>query len=250
LDRREFIRGASALAASTLLLDGRRAEAVGEKSRFSPSALVYNGSWNPRPTALRRLMFEVGRRTAIASAFEPAQTELKAKTLFEQPFLYWSGSSAFPPFDETEVIRLRRFVAAGGFVLVDNAQESGGEFIRDVKRETARAFPSLSIAALQEGHTIYKSFYMLRGAVGRLSRSSRFEALSLDDRAAVVFSENDMGGAWARDSLGNWEFMVPGGEGQRELAFRLGVNVVMYSMCIDYKDDQVHLPFILKRRKM
>jgi hypothetical protein len=29
---------------------------------------------------------------------------------------------------------------------------------------------------------------------------------------------------------------------------RLGVNVAMYALCTDYKDDAVHLPFILKRR--
>jgi len=66
----------------------------------------------------------------------------------------------------------------------------------------------------------------------------------------VLLSVDDLGGAWARDSLGNWEHMVtPGGEPQRELAFRLGVNIVMYALCVDYKDDQVHVPFILKRRK-
>ena len=40
----------------------------------------------------------------------------------------------------------------------------------------------------------------------------------------------------------------PGGEAQRETAFRLGVNLAMYALCTDYKDDAVHLPFILRRR--
>ena len=29
----------------------------------------------------------------------------------------------------------------------------------------------------------------------------------------------------------------------------MGVNLAMYATCLDYKDDQVHLPFILKRRR-
>ena len=41
----------------------------------------------------------------------------------------------------------------------------------------------------------------------------------------------------------------PGGENQREMAFRLGINLVMYALCVNYKADQVHVPFILKRRK-
>ena len=56
--------------------------------------------------------------------------------------------------------------------------------------------------------------------------------------------------SWSRDELGSWEFEVtPGGESQREQAFRLGVNTVMYAMCTDYKEDQVHIPFIMKRRR-
>ena len=42
---------------------------------------------------------------------------------------------------------------------------------------------------------------------------------------------------------------MPGGERQRELAFRLGINLAMYALCLDYKTDQVHVPFILRRRQ-
>jgi hypothetical protein len=33
------------------------------------------------------------------------------------------------------------------------------------------------------------------------------------------------------------------------MSLRLGLNIVMYALCLDYKEDQVHVPFILKRRK-
>jgi hypothetical protein len=41
--------------------------------------------------------------------------------------------------------------------------------------------------------------------------------------------------------------VVPGGERQREMAYRFGVNVVMYVLTGSYKADQVHLPAILER---
>ncbi len=44
--------------------------------------------------------------------------------------------------------------------------------------------------------------------------------------------------------------MTPGGELQREKSIRLGVNVAMYALCLDYKEDQVHIPFIMKRRRI
>jgi hypothetical protein len=34
---------------------------------------------------------------------------------------------------------------------------------------------------------------------------------------------------------------------QREMAFRVGVNLVMYSLTGNYKTDQVHAPALLKR---
>ncbi len=43
--------------------------------------------------------------------------------------------------------------------------------------------------------------------------------------------------------------MVPGGEEQRELAYRFGINLVMYALTGSYKSDQVHLPIILERLK-
>ena len=41
--------------------------------------------------------------------------------------------------------------------------------------------------------------------------------------------------------------MTPGGERQREMAFRFGINVVMYALTGNYKSDQVHVGAILER---
>ena len=63
-------------------------------------------------------------------------------------------------------------------------------------------------------------------------------------------TQNDVLGAYERDRLGNWVYTCePGGERQRELAIRFGINLMMYATCLDYKADQVHIPFILKKRR-
>ena len=41
--------------------------------------------------------------------------------------------------------------------------------------------------------------------------------------------------------------VVPGGERQRELAIRFGINLVMYAFTGNYKTDQVHVPALLQR---
>ena len=54
----------------------------------------------------------------------------------------------------------------------------------------------------------------------------------------------------ARSSSRAWRSfypVVPGGEVQREMAFRVGVNIVMYALTGNYKADQVHVPALLER---
>ena len=41
--------------------------------------------------------------------------------------------------------------------------------------------------------------------------------------------------------------MITEGEVQREIAFRAGVNLVMYALTGNYKADQVHVPALLER---
>ena len=40
--------------------------------------------------------------------------------------------------------------------------------------------------------------------------------------------------------------VIPGGARQRTLAYRFGVNLVMYALTGNYKGDQVHVPAILR----
>ena len=80
--------------------------------------------------------------------------------------------------------------------------------------------------------------------------SRKGRELLVNRRAAVVFTCNDVLGALCRDEAGGWAYeCTPGGERQRELATRTALNVAMYALCLDYKTDQVHVLFILKRRR-
>ena len=109
--------------------------------------------------------------------------------------------------------------------------------------------PAAPLEPVPRDHVIHKSFYLLDRQGGRALVKPWVEGQALDGRLAVVYTQNDLGGAWARTEFGDWEYScTPGGEPQRETAFRIGVNLVMYALCTDYKDDAVHLPFILRRR--
>ncbi len=248
--RSTLVVGTTLFAALLLAaLAPRFARALGESSLFTVRSIEYAGGTNPRPTAPYRIGWEVRKRTSIDVPLSHGSSRLDDAGIFETPFLYWTGDNAFEPLSDREVVGLRRFVRFGGFVLIDdNAPEQSG-FDRSVRRELARAFPSQRLRALPNTHTIFRSFYLLTRPEGRIRGPDQLEGIEVGDRVAVLYSRHDLGGAWARDNLGSWQHAVtPGGEEQRERAIRLGVNIVMYALCLDYKDDQVHAPFIMRRR--
>jgi len=239
-----------AIGAILAALAPRAASALGESTRFQVRSVAYTGGdAQPRPNAARRLGWEVHKRTSIDVLRTPGSSRLDDPEIFDHPFLYWSGDESFDLLSSVEIAGLRRFVRFGGFVLIDDATSEGGGFDRSVRRELGRAFPSRRLRELSNTHTVFRSFYLLDRPEGRVRGPEHLEAISVGERVAVLYSRHDLGGAWARDQLGTWEHPVtPGGDEQRERAIRLGVNVVMYALCLDYKDDQVHAPFIMRRR--
>ncbi|WP_243337259.1 DUF4159 domain-containing protein [Anaeromyxobacter soli] len=248
IPRRTFL--AAAAAAATLAALPRRARAFSDASKLVLAQVQHGGSWNPRPSALRRLGWELARRTSIETASAPAAVRLSDPGLHRWPWLYLAGAGPLPPFADAERAALRRHLQYGGFLVVDSADGTeAGPFDASVRRELARVLPASPLAPVPREHVLNKTFYLLDRQGGRVLVKPWVEAQTLDGRLAVVYSQNDLGGAWARTELGDWEYpCTPGGEAQRETALRIGVNLAMYALCTDYKDDAVHLPFILRRR--
>ncbi len=242
-----------ALAALVAFASGR-ANALGEETRVEIVGVQVGDETTAesRPTARRRMAWEVRQRTSIETRLEPRRMRLDDPALFHQPLLYWAGDSGYDELSEAEIIGLRRFVEFGGMLLIDNAGGAGAggrSFDTAIRRTLRRAFPRRPLSPLPADHTVFRSFYLLSRPEGRVRGEDHLHSVDVDGRAAVVYSRHDLGGAWARDNLGTWQHAVtPGGERQRENAIRLGVNLVMYALCLDYKDDQVHAPYIMRRR--
>ncbi len=229
-------------------LVGASAYALGEDTRVEIVG-VDLGADEPRETARRRLAWEVRKRTSIETRLAPRRARLDDQTIFETPFLYLAGDEAFEPRSEAEVRGLRRFIEFGGFLLIDDASPHEDGFDLSVRRLLRRAFPTDPLAPVPPDHTVFHSFYLLRRPAGRVRGPEHLFGITRGGRLAVAYSRHDLGGALARDNLGTYRFEVtPDGERQREVAARLGVNIVMYALCLDYKDDQVHAPFIMRRR--
>ena len=252
LTRRGLLAGGLAAAAA---LASKRAFAIGggSKFRFGQLQLGAGNAWNPRPTALRRLGWEIEKRTSIDVELDAAIVTPTSENLHATPFLYLAGQREIEMPSTTGIEALRRFLTFGGFLLIDSAEGStDGAFDGSVRKLIKAIFPppATGLEVVPADHVIYKSFYLLDRPLGRLAIAPAMEAVTRDGRIVCAYVANDLGGAWARDDFGNHDFQCePGGERQRELAYRMGVNLAMYALCLDYKADQVHVPFIMKRRR-
>ena len=101
-------------------------------------------------------------------------------------------------------------------------------------------------------HVLTKSFYLLQEFPGRFSGSPVWveanpDGASRDGTSGVIIGANDWASAWGVDAAGRPSAPVEGGERQREMAIRFGVNIAMYALTGNYKADQVHVPDILER---
>lgn len=250
LSRRSFLR--SLLTACALPFLGHSAFAS-DFNRFRVVQVTTGGLPPARPNAALVLAQEVRLRTAVQVRLDRVVVPLGSRAVFDSPFLLWVGDSPLPPLDERELANLEAFLSLGGFLVVDNAGEGAGfqAFDRGFRSQLRRAFPGRTLRTVPMDHVLMRTFYRVSSVAGRRATFSELEALTLEDRLALVYSRNDLTGAWSRDGFGNWEFeAVPGGPAQRESAIRLGVNLVMYALLLDYKDEQAHVEYLLKQRRL
>jgi len=243
------LRSVNRLLLCALLTCPGIAAAMSKEPQVVLAQVKYAGNWDVRPDPGRRLMWEVVKRTSVEARFGTEIVEIGSPKLFRYPLLYICGDAEFAPFSDADRKRLRQYLEFGGTLIADDCVGVAGVgFAKSFERELRAIFPKRKLAKLDKDHSVLRSFYLIRSVVGRLASKPYLEGIDVADRTAVIFCRNDLAGAWAYDAFGNWEFEVfPGGDTQREWAIRLGVKVVMYALTVNYKKDQVHVPFILRR---
>ncbi len=101
-------------------------------------------------------------------------------------------------------------------------------------------------------HVLSRAYYLLRDYPGRWAGGTvwveRAGERINDGVSPVIVGSNDWAAAWAMDAEQRPLYpVVPGGERQREMAYRFGINLLMYTLTGNYKADQVHVPAIMER---
>ncbi len=218
-------------------------------SNFVFCQLKYNGRWDSHPTSFGEIIHFLTSTTSITVELNRREFTLKDKELFSAGFLYMGGTEEFTSFSDEERENLKRYIYGGGVLLIDDCLgKKNFGFDKAVRRELKQIFPEEELKRIPNEHVIYYSYYLLKGVGGRKIVSPYLESIDIDGRTAIIYSQNDLGGAWARDKLGNWLYdCIPGGEIQRLEAMKLMVNIIIYSLTGTYKTDAIHESFIKKK---
>jgi hypothetical protein len=226
------------------------ARAFGDSGAFHPR-LLRAGNHPPlglRESGAGRWSWELVRRTSAPARLVPTEVSADRPALLAEPFALWAGDADPGALSGAEVRGLTRFLLLGGLLVVDDSNPAVGAFGRGARRELARVLPESAPVRLDASHVVFKTFYIVDRPVGRVLGPPDLEAIVRGKNAQVLFLRHDLLGALARNGEGFAFEAEPGGPEQREHAIRLAVNIAMYALCSDYKDDQVHAPFLMRRR--
>jgi hypothetical protein len=206
-------------------------------------------------------------RTAVEPA-DPIGVDIVKDEIAFFPVLYWPVLESAKQLPEPTLAKIDAFMKQGGMIVFDTrdygtGRPAGSPLESRSGPALQRLLGSLDLPRLEpvpEEHVLTKSFYLLRSFPGRWdggqlwveadggSDDGSRKARRADGVSSILITSNDLAAAWALDSSGRPIYpVVPGGENQREMAFRTGINIVMHALTGNYKADQVHVPALLER---
>lgn len=239
------------LSGLAALAESKGALAFGDVGGFNPRVVVVGGKRlsAPRNTGPSAWSMELVSRTSAPARLVPREVELDRPELCNEPFALWAGDSDVGSLTAGERRGLAKFLKLGGLLVVDDSAPQSGAFGRSVRRELLRVLPESPPVRLSPSHVLFKTFYIVDRPVGRLLGPPTIDAIVRGKSAQVLFLAHDLLGALARTEDGGYSLETePSSYEHRQHAIRFAVNIAMYVLCSDYKDDQVHAPFLMRRR--
>lgn len=189
------------------------------------------GDWNTdmRDKGLKggseiNLLERVLADTTIKTEARETVVRLTDPLVFTTPFLYMTGHGKVWLTDE-EIANLRRVLEAGGFLLGDACNGKGAGFDGNFRPVLRRVFPDRPLQPLPMSHPLFHCFYDVNTILGGDKLIDPFmEGIEIDGRLVVLHTVNDLGCAW------EGHICRPHGEEQRDNAFRLGINMIVYAL--------------------
>jgi len=193
-----------------------------------------------------------------ATLGEPIGLNPESDELVFYPMIYWPVSPEAESLSPKAREAVSAYMKNGGtifFDLRDPAAQIGSGASGEALQRILKNIDVPPLEPIPEGHALTKSFYLMKDFPGRyqgaplwVETSDDPQSSGFDNVSGLIIGSNDYAAAWAMNETGQPQYaLVPDSPRQREMALRVGVNVVMYVLTGNYKTDQVHVPAILER---
>ena len=206
---------------------------------------------------LEGLSLVLFRRSSVEPA-APHAVDPETDALDVYPVLFLSLPENPEPLSSTAVARINAYMRNGGALFIDTRKGGtiGGRNSFEGLDQILPGLDTPPLSPVPVDHVLTRSYYLIQGFPGRYeNRNLWIEATGAADKterrgdgvSRLFVGDADYLAAWAVDERGRPIYSVDGGDVQREMSTRFGVNLIIYILTGNYKEDQVHIPALLER---
>lgn len=195
--------------------------------RLTIARLQYDGGgdWYANPSSIPNLLKAIRQRTSFPVETAEARVTLMDDRLWDYPFLHLTGHGNIT-FSDAEVLRLREYLARGGFLHIDDNYGLD----EHIRRELKKVFPDHELVDVPLTHPVYHAVYDFPKGLPKIhehdGKPARGFGIFLGNRLAVYYSwSSDLGNGW--EDLGTY---TTDPIELHEQALRMGVNLFTYAV--------------------
>jgi hypothetical protein len=221
-----ILRGLIAVWIAILFIFGRTEASPGSESRLEIGILKYKGGgdWYSGGRALANLIRFVRQEAGLDLAPEPVAVEPGSAELFSYPVIFINGHGNVA-FTEDEVLKLRAYFRAGGFLFANDDYGMDASF----RREMSKIFPDAQWYELPFSNPIYSTLYRFSNGLPKIHEHDKMPAQGFGlfvDGVMVCYYD------YQSDLCDGWEAEEIHGDPieKRAAAMQMGANVLVYAL--------------------
>ena len=181
------------------------------------------GDWYANPTSLPNLIAFCNWQLKTGLDPDPVTVTVGSPDLFRYPFVHMTGHGNVV-FSSEEADNLRRYLAAGGFLHIDD-NYGMDPYVRVAMRQV---FPNQEPTELPFEHPLYHQAFDFEAGLPKIHEHDNKPPVGLawfvEGRVACFYSvESDLGDGWEDPAVHNDP------EAVRLQALRMGANLIQYA---------------------